>query len=480
MGQEVGRSEFTSEDFEEFRRRLRDESRVLKGWFDEGAFEATEGMCGFELEAWLMDGGFDPAPLNEPFLERVGSHLVVPELSRFNFEINSTPHPTAGGLLGNMERELAGVWRRCEKAAEEIGARVIAIGSLPTLKDEMLTLGNLSAMNRYHALNREVLRLRGNRPLEINIEGKDTLYARHHDVMLEAATTSLQIHLQTNACEAARHYNLSQIFSAAVVAVAANSPYLFTRDLWDETRIPVFEQSVSVASFRDPSGASIGRVTFGTGYCRESILEVFLENLDGFPVLLPLVFDEDVSWLSHLRLHNGTIWRWNRPLIGLDTRGRPHVRIEHRVPAAGPSLPDVIGNIAFYLGLVRYYFHREPPLDSQISFEDARRNFYAAARHGLNALVRWTGGREGPLGDLVARELLPAAREGLLRMRIDKEDIDYYLDEVIGRRVLCGKNGARWQRDFIARHGPDFRRLTEAYYENQRRNLPVCLWEVPQ
>jgi len=478
MGQELERSEFSEEDFSEFRKRLRDESRVLREWFESEAFEQTDGMCGFELEAWLVDGDYSPAAINEPFLDLVSSHLVVPELSRFNFEINSTPHPVAGELLRNMEKELAGVWQQCEQASAKLGARVLAIGTLPTLGDEMLNLGNISAMNRYIALNREVLRLRKNRPLELNIEGKDTLRARHNDVMLEAATTSLQIHVQVNAADAARHYNLSQILSAPMVAVAANSPYLFTRDLWDETRIPVFEQAVSVASFRDPRGENVGRVTFGTGYCRQSILEVFLENLDGFPVLLPLVFDEDIYWLNHLRLHNGTIWRWNRPLIGLNRQGRPHVRIEHRVPAAGPSLPDVIGNIAFYLGLVHYYMEREPALDTLVPFEDARRNFYAAARWGLNAEVTWAGGRRGPLSDLLTRELLPAAKAGLERMRISREDIAYYLDEVVGRRVASGQNGARWQRDFIARHGPDFQALTRAYYENQRRNIPVASWEV--
>jgi len=166
--------------------------------------------------------------------------------------------------------------------------------------------------------------------------------------MLEAAATSLQIHCQVNAEEAARHYNLSQILSAPMAAVAANSPYLFGKDLWDETRIPTFEQSVSVASFPDCSGQTIGRVSFGTGYARKSILEPFLENLDGFPILLPMVLDDDPSWLSHLRLQNGTIWRWTRPLIGLTKDGRPHIRLEHRVPSAGPSIADIVANIAFF------------------------------------------------------------------------------------------------------------------------------------
>ena len=260
-----------------------------------------------------MDKNYQPAPLNEAFLENVADPFVVPELSKFNFEINSTPHCIEGNILSHLEAELSLNWKKCAAHAEDLDANILAIGILPTIQDEMLTLENMSSLKRYVGLNRQVIRLRKGKPLELKIEGKDFLNIQHHDVMLEAAATSLQIHCQVNTDEAVRHYNLSQILSAPMVAVAANSPYLFGKDLWDETRIPTFEQSVSVASFPDCHGQTIGRVTFGTGYARQSILEPFLENLDGFPVLLPMVLDDDPSWLSHLRLQNGTIWRWTRP-----------------------------------------------------------------------------------------------------------------------------------------------------------------------
>ncbi|MFQ5444053.1 MAG: hypothetical protein ACE5EK_05490, partial [Nitrospinales bacterium] len=212
----------------------------------------------------------------------------------------------------------------------------------------------------------EILKLKKGKPLELTLSGKDDLYVKHRDVMLEAAATSLQIHLQVSPKAAVRYYNTSVIISAPMVAIAANSPYLFNKDLWDETRIPTFEQAIAVASFRDRHGENIGRVTFGTGYLRNSILEPFLENLDGFPVLLPMVLDDDPAWLSHLRLHNGTIWRWNRPLIGLNRMGRPHIRIEHRVAAAGPSISDIVANMAFYLGMVNYFVHKDPALEDQM------------------------------------------------------------------------------------------------------------------
>lgn len=478
MGDEITRSEFSSEDFKEFKQRLRDETRILKSWFDNNDFESTDGKCGFELEAWLVDKNYQPAPVNEAFLENVADPLVVPELSKFNFEINSIPHLIEGNLLSHLESELTRNWEKCVSHAEELGSAIMAIGILPTIKDEMLTLNNMSSLKRYVALNNQVIRLRQGKPLELKIEGKDFLNIKHQDVMLEAAATSLQIHCQVNAENAVRHYNLSQILSAPMAAVAANSPYLFGKDLWDETRIPTFEQSVAVASFPDNQGQTVGRVSFGTGYARNSLLEPFLENLDGFPILLPMVLYDDPSWLSHLRLQNGTIWRWTRPLIGLTKEGRPHIRLEHRVPSAGPSIKDTIANIAFFLGMMAYYGKKKIPLEFAIPFHDAKENFYRAAKHGLQANVKWTGGKSISLLALLEQSLLPNAKKGLQREGLLSRDIDHYLDDVIGNRIKTRQNGAAWQRAYIAKHGLDFQKMTHAYFQNQKRNLPVYKWTL--
>ncbi|MFQ5483657.1 MAG: hypothetical protein ACE5ER_12970, partial [Nitrospinaceae bacterium] len=314
MGRDISWSEFSDEDFKVFKKRLRDESCLLMQWFRNQAFATGPPLCGFELEAWLTGPDHAPSPTNERFLDEVPSPLVVPELARFNFEINSTPLPVQGSMLSSMERELTHVWELCRTQARLQGAGVAAIGILPTVTQAMLHLNNMSPLSRYQALNQQVMRLRGKQPMRIHIDGPDPLKVEHHDVMMESVATSLQIHLQMDPGRVLRGYNAAQALSAPMVAVAANSPYLFGRELWDETRIPLFEQAVSVASFRDLQGVTLGRVTFGSGFCRESILELFLENLHGVPVLLPMVFDEDPHWLSHLRLHNGTIWRWNRPL----------------------------------------------------------------------------------------------------------------------------------------------------------------------
>jgi len=478
MGDEISRSDFSSEDFKEFRQRLKNETRILTSWFENNAFETTEGKCGFELEAWLVDKNYRPQPVNEAFLESVDDPLVVPELSKFNFEINSIPRQIKGNLLSQLESELTLNWEKCVSHAEGLDAMVLAIGILPTIKDEMLTLDNMSSLKRYVAMNRQVIRLRQGKPLELKIEGKDFLNIKHHDVMLEAVATSLQIHCQVNVENAVRYYNLSQILSAPMAAVAANSPYLFGKDLWDETRIPTFEQAVSVASFPNSQGQTIGRVSFGTGYARNTLLEPFLENLNGFPILLPMVLDDDPSWLSHLRLQNGTIWRWTRPLIGLTKNGKPHIRLEHRVPSAGPSIKDTIANIAFFLGLMAYYGERETPLECEIPFDDAKKNFYRAAKHGMRANVKWTGGQSVSLLTLLEQSLLPNAKTGLHEVGLLTQDIDHYLDDVIGNRIKTRQNGAVWQRAFIAKHGLDFQKMTHAYFENQKRNLPVYKWTL--
>ena len=478
MGRDISKTRFTKTDLARFKKKLLEEYRILAEWFENGALNKREDLCGFELEAWLVDREFLPAPKNEAFLSKIADPLVVPELSQFNFEINSTPRHIQGSIFSAMENELQEVWKLCSDNADAVDAHILATGILPTIRDDMLTLDHMTHISRYFALNNEVFRLREGKAIELNIQGKDILNVTHRDVMLEAVTTSLQIHLQVSAEDAVRFYNASQILSAPMVAVAANSPYLFGKDLWDESRITVFEQAVYMDCYRDSKSDPLHRVTFGTGYAKETILEPFLENLELYPVLLPQVFDEPPELLSHLRLHNGTIWRWTRPLIGMDHDGTPHIRIEHRSPAAGPTLKDVIANLAFYVGLMSYFTRLDHPLEEQIPFDRAEENFYQAARNGLSAQIHWVNQKKWDMQTLLDEILIPAARQGLQSCAILDEDISCYIDDIIANRVRTGQNGARWQRAFIETHGPDFQKMTQAYFENQKRNLPVHEWEV--
>lgn len=376
--------------------------------------------------------------------------------------------------LSVTQRGLEETWRRCNDVAMELDAELMLIGILPSLRDSDLTLANISTMERYRALNQQVFRLREGRPLTLDIEGRDHLRTVHQDVMIEAGTTSFQVHLQVSPAQSVRYYNASVILSAPMVAVSANSPYLFGRDLWDETRIPLFEQAVRLAPLDGPEA---NRVTLGSGYARGSLLGFFAENVAAYPVLLPMLDDGPPEQLAHLRMLNGTIWRWNRPLIGFNAQGEPHLRIEHRVMPAGPGMNDTVANAAFYFGLVEMLGSAPAPPEAALPFEQAQANFYAAARDGLQAHATWLDGRSVPMRELLLHELLPMARRGLERLHFDRHDIERYLG-IISGRVETGRNGAAWQRAFVARHGADMEALTCAYRERQQGGAPVHEWSV--
>lgn len=478
MGQNIDRSEFSERDFSEFTDRLRTETEKLSDWFETGRLDEVHWVGGFELEAWLTDADWAPAPLNEALLDRLDDLLLTTELARFNLELNTEPRILQGDALGRMEHGLAETWRRCRNGAAALGARLLMIGILPTVRQSELNAEAMTPIPRYAALNEQILRQRNGRALHVDICGRERLQVEHPDVMLESAATSFQIHMQVPASRAADYFNASLLVSGPMVAVSANSPYLFGHDLWDETRIPLFEQAVEAGGFEGASHGPPRRVGFGTGFVRESLMECFRENLEHFPVILPMHFDgDDVPPLAHLQLHNGTIWRWNRPLVGVDD-GRAHVRIEHRVVPGGPSVPDEIANAAFYYGLVHYYAsgHGLPP-GQLLAFPRARDNFYACARNGLNARVVWIDGRPGPIAKLLQEQLIPSARVGLRELGLDHAAIDHYLD-IISQRVASGFNGAGWQRAWVQRHGRDMRALTAAYAERQSEGGPVHGWPV--
>jgi len=477
MGQEISSSEFSAADFEAFKLRLGRETELLEAQLRDGGFAGDAKVAGFELEAWLVDRHWLPAPLNDVFLERVATDWVSPELSRFNVELNVDPQELRGSALSRLHDRLAETWNHCCAVAAGLDADLIMIGILPSLVESELTLSNMSRMKRYRALNEQVFRLRQGRPLQLDIHGREHLRTLHHDVMLEAATTSFQLHLQVAPEQAMRYYNASLIASAATVAVSANAPFLFGMDLWDETRIPLFEQAVEVGGIAGAGQGPLRRVSFGSGYARASLAECFRENLEHFPVLLPMLMDEPQAQFAHLRLHNGTIWRWNRPLVGFDDRGRPHLRIEHRVMAGGPTVLDMIANSAFYYGLVHYLAGLKAPPERTLDFSTSRDNFYEAARLGLEARIGWFDGARMGLRSLILDQLLSLARVGLQSLEIDAADIHAFLG-IVEARVRSGQNGAAWQRRYAAAHGRDMEALTAAYAERQHSGRPVHEWGV--
>jgi len=473
MGQEIARTVFSAQDSARFLEALREETALLGEWLAQGRLHGTGQRVGFELEAWLIDRNCFPLPANEAYLSRLGSPLVVPELSKFNVELNGTPQSLEGAAFARMERELDATWRHCREVAHDLEGSLVMIGILPTVRERDLTLENISPLNRYFALNRQVLERRGREPLHIDIRGREALTLTHADVMLEAATTSFQVHLQVPAARIARYLNAATILSAPLVALSANSPFLFGRDLWDESRIPLFEQAVDSA---EGTPGQARRVTFGERYVEDGPLEPFADNLARFVPLLPMQLEEGTSRLAHLRLHNGTIWRWNRLLVGFDGDA-PHLRIEQRCMPAGPTVRDMVANAALYVGASRILAQRPDAPERALPFALARENFYRCAREGLDAPVRWLDGRTRGVADLLEEELLPMAREGLDALGIDRGDIDLYLDVLQGR-VRSRQNGAAWQRLHARTHAGDMHRLAADYLEHQRSGMPVHEWTV--
>lgn len=472
MGQDIDRAHFDADAFAAFAERLAAETATLETWFTEQRFSHRAWVAGFELEAWLIGPDALPRAINDLFLETLGNDLVVPELSRFNVEINGSPTTLQGRAFSRLEDELSHTWAECQTVADELGARLLMIGTLPTLAPEWLNLANMSSRVRYQALNERLMVLRQGQPFELHIEGREEIHRTHPDLMLEAATTSFQIHLQVREPDAVRLYNAAVAVSGPMVAVSANSPLLFGHDLWEETRIPLFEQAVAA------SDGSEQRVSLGRDYCQRSLFELFSDNRDHYQVLIPDLRDGGLASLDHLRFHNGTIWRWNRPLLGFDHDGLPHLRIEHRVVPAGPTIIDSIANAALFYGMLATLLRRPRAIESELPFSAASSNFYAAARHGLDAAQQWPGAKAGVTArELLINELLPSAHAGLAWLGMPSAEIEHYL-AVIEGRLVRNQTGARWQRRWVERHGQDLAGLTLAYLERQQSGIPVHAWSV--
>lgn len=470
MGDEIPRRHFNAEDFSVFRFRLDEETKLLAEQFASSRFSERGDIAGFELEAWLVDREGDPLPRNHEFLERLDNPLVVPELASFNVELNGSPTALAGSTFSRLEDELSATWSACQATAKEMDCHLVTVGILPTIREALLNSDHMSKMVRYQALNDRTMALRDGKPLHLQIEGGEGLDMLHPDVMLEAAATSFQIHLQCKPENAVRDFNASMVASAPMVAVSANSPTLFGRALWDETRIPLFEQAVDVGAHYPK------RVGFGNGFADESMLEVFLENQQQHPILLPYVSDSSPNEFSHVRFHNGTIWRWNRPLIGFDHDGQVHLRIEHRVVPAGPTTKDCVANAAFFFGLVRGFGLEGEPPEARMTFETARDNFYNAARYGLGARIGWNGGEVG-IRELLLEDMLPMARRGLSHYTIPDSEIDEYLG-IIEARVESTQNGAAWQKRWVTHNGMRANELVLDYARMQESGEPVHTWPL--
>ncbi len=492
MGEEVEARTFTREDRQRYRSKVKRCLDVFARMLAESRFDADHRSIGLEIELNLTTRDGNPAMRNSAVLEAIADPDFQTELGQFNVEINIPPRLLEPGVFAELETTIREDLNQAEEKARRADGRMVMIGILPTVDQEHMGAESFSDNPRYALLNEQIFAARGE-DLHIAIDGVERLSTYADTILPEAACTSVQLHQQIDPHLFANHWNAAQAIAGIQLAVGANSPFLFGRELWRETRIALFEQATDTRPEELKAQGVRPRVWFGERWIT-GIFDLFEENVRYFPALLPLTDDEDpegmlergdVPSLAELRLHNGTVYRWNRPVYDV-VRSRPHLRIENRVLPAGPTVADVLANAAFYYGLVRVLGAEERPVWSAMSFSAAEENFHAGARDGLDARVYWPSLGEVAVSELVVRRLLPIAHQGLSEWGIDVADRDRLLG-IIERRCVTGRNGATWQvaafRHFYEDRKLDraeaLREMTLAYREHMHANVPVHEWPVP-
>jgi hypothetical protein len=489
VGEKVTAQEFSREDRQRYREKVKRCLDVFARMLSESRFDCERRSIGLEIELNLTDDAGDPAFKNAEALEAIADPDFQTELGQFNVEINVPPRLLSEEIAAETERDIRASLNTAEERARTVGAHMVMVGILPTLAEEHLTLDAFSANPRYQLLNEQIFAARGE-DLHLAIAGVERLDTYADTIAPEAACTSLQLHQQIDPNLFAAHWNAAQCVAGIQLAIGANSPFLFGRELWRETRIALFEQATDTRSEELKAQGVRPRVWFGERWIN-SIWDLFEENVRYFPSLLPICEEEDpvevldrgeTPKLAELRLHNGTIYRWNRPIYDV-VDGRPHLRVENRVLPAGPTVVDILANAAFYYGLVRVLVEAERPVWSQMSFAAAEENFHAGARDGMDARVYWPGAGHAPVNELVLRRLLPLAHEGLERYGIDAHDRDRLLG-IVEQRCVTERNGAAWQaaafHRLYERHdrAGALREMTVRYREHMHENVPVHEWPL--
>ncbi len=490
MGEDVERTSFSGTDRQRYRAKVRRCLDVFSRMLSEAKFEFDRPMTGLEIELNLVDAAQDPAMRNADVLNAIANDQFQTELGQFNIEINLPPRVLGDRNVADLEDEIRTSLNDAEERSSKLGAHMVMIGTLPTLRPEHLTHDALSANPRYALLNEQIFQARGE-DLPIRIDGVEKLSTYADTIAPEAACTSVQFHLQVSPQQYPAAWNAAQAIAGVQVALGANSPFLFGKELWRETRIALFEQATDTRSEELKAQGVRPRVWFGERWIT-SIFDQFEENVRYFPALLPITDDEDplevldrgdTPSLAELRMHNGTIYRWNRPVYDV-FRGKPHIRVENRVLPAGPSVVDTLANGAFYYGLVRTLSSEDRPIWTRMSFAAAQDNFTNGARDGIDAVLYWPGEGEVPATELVLRRLLPMAYAGLESWGVDSGVRDRLLG-IIEARCKLHTNGAEWQaRTFheidadqrpLDRHDA-LREMLRRYIEHMHTNEPVHTW----
>ncbi|HEY7783914.1 MAG TPA: CBS domain-containing protein [Pyrinomonadaceae bacterium] len=472
-----------------FMKALLDDLRALEYMLDNSLIAPDVQRVGAEQEMFLVDSNMRPAPVAMEILAHAQDPRLTTEIALFNLEANLTPVELNGRCFSQMEAELRDVIESAKKSAKKFQSEVLLTGILPTLQKGDLTLDNMTPNPRYAQLNDSVSRIRRG-PFNIHIKGLDEIQLTHDNIMMESCTASFQVHLQVNPADFVETYNMAQVVAAPVLAAAVNSPMLLGRRLWQETRLALFQHSADARSQAQQARSDPTRVFFGERWLNKSVLELFYEQVARFRVIMTSPSQEnplsvlsrgEIPTLGALCLHNGTVWRWNRACYGV-RNGVAHLRIENRALPSGPTIIDEIANAVFFAGLMVGMPGEYGDITRLMSFDDAKDNFFIAARHGLNSQFSWIDGENVGAADLILKQLLPLARRGLKEQQVSEADIDRYLG-VIESRVASRQTGAQWMlRSFSSMsHKPResrTRALTEEMLCRQQSGKPVSTWSL--
>ena len=492
MGEQATAADYADpQRLRRFMKGLLNDVRALEMLLENGRVETGVRRIGAEQELCLVDRAYRPAPYAEKVLQDLPDDgTFTPEIGKFNVEFNLPPFVFGQDCLSRLETALDDALEKVRGAAAGHGLGVVMTGILPTLKKSDVGVHNMMERARYAALNDALKRLRGGE-FDLRLTGTDELIIKHDSVMMESCNTSFQVHFQVSPHEFARFYNIAQAATAPVLSAAVNSPLLFGRRLWKETRIALFQQAVDTRPTGDHVLDRSARVSFGESWIRDSVIEIFHEDIARFRVVLGVDIEEDseavvesggVPKLKALQLHNGTVYRWNRPCYGV-LDGIPSLRIENRALPAGPTVVDEVANAAFWFGVVAGMVEAHDDITKVMAFDTAKSNFLASARQGLDAQIQWVDGKSVPARELILEQLLPLAKDGLKEAGTNSDDIEKYLG-VIESRISSGRTGSTWILDSLSamdrasKSAERMSALVAGAIERQRTGEPIHEWSL--
>jgi CBS domain-containing protein len=492
VGVKTVTSEYDETQLRAFTRAVLNDLQALELLLSSGTMEEDVRRIGAEQEMFLVDSSLHPAPVVLDVICEARDGRLTTEIGRFNLEANLTPRTFSGTCLRDMESELNEILDLVRRSAAKFGSSVVLAGILPTIQQSDLTEANLTPSPRYYELNRVVTKLHGG-DRQIHIKGLDELQLVLQNTFIEFCNTSFQVHLQVGASDFAGHYNWAQAISGPVLAPSVNSPILLNHRLWHEARLALFQHAIDTRSPVHKGRNQTTRVNFGDAWVGDSVLDMLHEDAVRFRILLTQAAEEDslamvrkggIPQLYSWRLHNGTIWRWNRACYGL-INGRPGLRIEARYLPSGPTVMDEMANAAFFLGLMTALPAEYGDVSQLMPFDTAKTNFFNAARYGINSQTVWIDGVSRRTGRLILEELLPRARRGLESAGVDPEDIERFLG-IMEQRVRAEKTGSQWMLDSLARMDKKaklnvkMRSLTAAMKNKQEASIPLHEWELAE